>query len=799
MARDRRIRVLHVIPYIGHGGAERQLTELAKHFDRTRYSLTIAYYSPDDRLRGELESAGVRLVRLPKGGRGSPLLVQALVRLILRRRPHIVHSWVFAANVWGRLAAAMCGVPVIIAYELGCDPGKPLLHRLVERALARIGHCIMVNNWPAAELSMRTQRLPREMFWLVENGADLARFDSATESDGREWRRAMGIPEDTFLFGIVARMTAEKGHAVLWRALAALASSGQPTRLLVVGDGPMKFRLRATARRMGIDDAVTFAGARDDIPVVMKAIDCLVIPSLREGLPNVALEAMASRRPVIATDVGACARAVADGETGWIVPPSDPTALAAAMTEAAADPQRARRRGEAGRARVEQQFRVEHMVAAMDRVYRELLAARGVGARRLGYVASRFPRLSETFVLREANALERLGWRVAPFSLTTPRAIDWSHAAAERWRGRVQMPDLWLYLSLAWAHLVGLLTQPRAYATTLAAIICQVGWRRFDSLVRHLAAFAIGVGLVERIKRLGWVHAHFAWVSATAAWAAARLAGVHYSVTVHGSDVQRRRLVDELLVTKLAEARFIVCVSDAIRKQVEALLRGRAMPPIRVIRTGVGRRSLEEPRQPSPGALKTTRLLAVGRLAPEKGHRHLLAAVRFLRDQTIDVRLDIIGEGSEYNRLLADVADLELGRAVSLCGAMSEQEIWDRYRRADIFVLPSLREGLPVALLEAMAAGLPVIASDLPGVREAVGDERSALLVRPGNATALAEAISRLIVDPEERARLAGAARQVVEERFLLDENIRELAALFEEEAALCCGPGCGGVDGAAS
>ncbi|KPJ62270.1 hypothetical protein AMK68_05135, partial [candidate division KD3-62 bacterium DG_56] len=525
MQRDRRIRVLHVIPCLGHGGAERQLAELAKHFDHKRYALTIAYYSRDHQLRGELERSDLHLVRLPKGGRGSPFLLQALIRLILRLRPHIVHSWVFAANVWGRLAAAMCGVPVIIAYELGCDPGKPLLHRLVERALARIGHCVMVNNWPAAELSMRTQRLPLEIFRLVENGIDLTRLDAASDSDGREWRRAMGLPQDVFLFGIVARMTAEKGHAVLWQALAALASSGQRHRLLVVGDGPLRARLRAAAKKMGIADAITFAGARDDVPVAMKAIDCLVIPSLREGLPNVALEAMGSRRPVIATDVGGCARAVLDGETGWLVPPGDPAALAAAMADAAADPGRAHRRGETGRAVVEKRFLVEHMVSAMNRVYGELLAARGVGRRCVGYVASRFPRLSETFVLREANALERLGWRVVPLSLTRPRLVDWLHAAAERWRGRAVVPDPWFYLSLAWVHLVALLGRPRTYTATVAAIICQVGWRRFDALVRHLAAFAIGLGFLGRVKRLGWVHAHFAWVSATAAWAIARLAG----------------------------------------------------------------------------------------------------------------------------------------------------------------------------------------------------------------------------------------------------------------------------------
>jgi glycosyltransferase involved in cell wall biosynthesis len=261
------------------------------------------------------------------------------------------------------------------------------------------------------------------------------------------------------------------------------------------------------------------------------------------------------------------------------------------------------------------------------------------------------------------------------------------------------------------------------------------------------------------------------------------LAGVDYSVTVHGSDVQRPRLIDGFLIRKLTDAQFIICVSASLRERVRSLLRGREMPPIHVVHTGLDRSALDDPRPPAPGALRRPHLLSVGRLASEKGHRHLLAAVRYLRDRTTNVRLDVIGDGPECKRLQGDIDRLELRRAVRLRGAMSEQDVWARYRRADIFVLPSLREGLPVALLEAMAAGLPVVASDLPGVREAVEHEQTGLLAPPGDATALAEAVSRLIADPELRARLSAAARQVVEDYFLIEDNIRDLAALFEDES----------------
>jgi glycosyltransferase involved in cell wall biosynthesis len=456
------------------------------------------------------------------------------------------------------------------------------------------------------------------------------------------------------------------------------------------------------------------------------------------------------------------------------------------MAEAAADPDESRRRGQMGRARVEERFGAERMAADMDHVYRELLAAQGLTGRRIAYMASRFPRLSETFVLREANALEHLGWRIMPFSLTSPQPVDWLHAAAQRWRGRVWTPDIWFHLSLAWRHLTAIAVHPEAYVDTLATILRRVGCRRFDVLVRHLAAFALGVGLIPRLRWLCAWHGHFAWVSATAMWAATRIEGLDYSTTVHGSDVQNPRLVDDLLTAKLSEARFIVCVSTPLRDRVRALLTGGASPPIHVVPTGVERRALGEPHGPSAGALGTAHLLSVGRLAPEKGHRHLLAAVRYLRDRTLDVRLEVVGEGAERRRLEHDMARLELGRAVQLRGALSEQQVWERYRRADMFVLPSLREGLGVVLLEAMAAGLPVVASDLPGVREAVEHERSALLVPPGDATALAEAIRRLMGDADLRARLGAAARATIEERFVLEENIQRLAALFED----ACGVG---------
>ena len=819
------IPILYIIPQLGRGGAERQLVELVLHLDRSRFRPVVCHYSSQEDLRPELEQAGVPVLRLHKGGRWSPLVLFQLIPLIRRLRPRIVHTWLVSANFWGRIAAAICHVPVIIASERTCDPHRPLIECLLERLLARWTSHLIVNSDAGKELAVNAWRVPSATVTVVANGLDPTRFEIVSPEEAGEWRYALGIPEDCCLLAVIGRMTAEKGHRQLWHALARVGSTERPWMALVVGDGPLRPQLRELAQNLGIDRHLLMVGARAQVAPLLAAADCLVLPSLREGLPNVVLEAMAASKAVVATNVGGVRELVLHGVTGLVVPPSDADAMASAIANLVDRPDALLAMGRAGRHRIEQHFTMERMIRETVSIYTDELTALEVAPialrrtpaapltrptvvdepgravsllrkssqqrREVAYVCSRFPTLVETFILREVEELHRAGWSIRPFSLLLPGRGGGLQTTAGPWLDRTRyftasrLPDL---IAANWYELM---RRPWLYLSSLWQVARDSGPYHPVGLAKQVAAFLLGVHLATCLNelKLRHIHAHFGWVAATAAWAAARFADCGFSVTVHGSDLHDAWMTNDFLLAKLVEARFVVCVSAYHRRRVEELLSQshryhHAHPRLAVVHSGVEQSLLLQPAPLIEAQAQTIRLIAVGRLSPEKGHRYLVEAIGLLRERGLRPSCTIVGAGPERLHLQQLIAALGLGERVRLMGALKQEQIGELCSESDVFVQPSLREGLPVAVIEAMARGLPVIASNIAGVPELVSDSDTGLLVPPGDARALADAIARLIASPGLRAELSARARSTVAERFLISANVLQLSALFEEALA---------------
>ena len=817
------IPILYIIPHLGRGGAERQLVELVTRLDRTRFTPSVCHYSHQEDLVPKLEQAGVPIFRLLKGGRWSPLAFFQLLLLIRKLRPHLVHTWLVSANFWGRLAALLCGVPIIIASERTCDPDRFLPERWLERLLARWTSRLLVVCEASKQLVTRQWRVPAEKISVVTNGVDLADFTSVSSREASEWRQAIGVPDQCFLMATIGRMSAEKGHRQLWHALARIGPTERLWSMVVLGDGPLRPQLRQLAQHLGIDRRLIMVGKREQVAPFLAAADCLVLPSLREGMPNVVIEAMAASKAVIATTVGGVSELVTHGVNGLLVPPADPDALASAIRQLAARPDAVRAMGQAGRRRAEQHFTLQRMVEETVAVYEQALAgqaerrwpaavtafvpaattvtdptrtasppsANRALRRELAYVISRFPTLVETFILRELEELRRTGWRLHPFSLRLPERGLHLQTQAGPWLERTgyftasRLPDL---LAANW---YALMRRPWLYLSSLWQLARDSGPYHPLSLARQLAAFYLGVHLADTIRaqKLCHLHAHFGWVAATAAWAAARFADCGFSVTVHGSDLHDPWMTNDFLLAKLVEARFVVCVSEYHRRRVQELMSHslhyrHAHPRLTVIHSGIEPALLSIPPPLASGQSEAIRLIAVGRLSPEKGHRHLIEAVHLLRERGHRARCTIVGAGPERVHLQRLISALGLSDQVRMVGALKLEQIGELCSRSDIFVQPSLREGLPLAVMEAMARGLPVVASNLAGLPELIADRQNGLLVPAGDAQALANALATLITSPALRLELSARARQTVAERFLISTNVLKLAALFEEALA---------------
>jgi glycosyltransferase involved in cell wall biosynthesis len=398
---------------------------------------------------------------------------------------------------------------------------------------------------------------------------------------------------------------------------------------------------------------------------------------------------------------------------------------------------------------------------------------------RVAYIAAAFPVLSETFVLYEMLAAEKLGAQVELFPLRRRRARC-AHPEARAVAARAHFAPF-LNLEILRAQLHYLRRAPRAYLAALWTVLAATfGSVRYFSY--GLLLFPKAVWFARRMRELGvtHVHAHFCSHPAVAAFVIRRLEGIPYSFTAHGSDLHRER---RMLREKLREADFAVAISAYNRRRIELECGADAQGKVHVIHCGVDpgvfapRRT---PREPGP-----FRILCTGSLHEVKGQRYLIDACRMLAQRGLDFECCLIGSGPDARALARRIRRAGLASRVRLLGSLPRDAVAAELARADVLAAPSVptasgrREGIPVALMEALASEVPVVASRLSGIPELVGDGLQGLLVAPRDAVGLANALARLAGDAALRSRLGRAGRRKVLREFDQQANAAALVARF--------------------
>src|SRR6266540_6880645 len=393
--------------------------------------------------------------------------------------------------------------------------------------------------------------------------------------------------------------------------------------------------------------------------------------------------------------------------------------------------------------------------------------------RPIAVVVSRFPLITETFILRELIELEQRGQPVVLVPLIRERATI-AHREARGWIERAHYTP---YLSwpIVRANLRALAERPLRYVGLLGRLIAgSLGSP--SMLLKTLALWPKFVYLAEHLADAGitHVHAHFATHPATAAFVVSRLTGASYSITVHAHDI----FVDRtLLGPKARHAAFVRCISEF--NQSFLLDRVPDLDPARTVVIHVGVPPAIPDVVGRPANARDPVILCVAALKPYKGVRHLLEACRILEDRQVSFRCHIVGDGPLRTGLEEQARRLGVADRVVFEGALPQHAVAQRMREAALVVHPSVvaptgqMDGIPVALMEAMAEGRPVVASNLSGIPELIDDGRTGLLVPPGDATRLANAIAGVLADAPFAAQLSTAGRDAVRYRFDLRENVR--------------------------
>jgi len=376
---DRRPLIAHVVHRFGIGGLENGVVNLVNGLPRDAYRHAIVAYTEVTSLRERILHPDVEYVSLRKAPGQGFRLFPALYRTFRRLAPSVVHTRNLGA-LEASLPAWLAGVPVRIHGEHGWDvgdlDGSNRAYRAVRRAYRPFVHRYVALSRDLERYLVDRVAIPPARIAQVYNGVDTQRFSPAESMRTPvDWPFAPG----DWVVGTVGRLQTVKDQTMLAEAYVracAQAGTGHRLRLAIVGSGPLREPILAALDAAGLRGRAWLPGEREDVPQILRALDCFVLPSLAEGVSNTLLEAMATGLPVIATRVGGNAELVTDGVSGRLVAPADPDGLAQAILAGRGDPQAARALGRAARADVLERFSLERMLRDYHALYRREIERR---------------------------------------------------------------------------------------------------------------------------------------------------------------------------------------------------------------------------------------------------------------------------------------------------------------------------------------------------------------------------------------------------------------------------------------
>lgn len=698
----------------GIGGTERQFARLAQALNRGQFEVHVGClkkrgaFLPDV---GEVEEFN------HGGGFLSRKAFRARNRLFRHLRAHqfqIAHSFDWYANVAMIPIARLAGVPAIIGShrQLGAwmAPAQFRAQDWAFRLCRRV-----VCNSEAARAQLRDRGVPERKLVVIPNALP---------------ERALNEVVPAFLpstgcvrVGMVARMNnAVKNYPMLLRAVARLRPRFPHVEFLLVGDGPLRPQLEAMARQLGVAEVVQFLGERQDIPAVLASLDLAVLCSTSESLSNAIIEALASGKPVVATNVGGNPELVRAGETGLLVPSDDDAALANALAFLIEHPELRAAWGKQARTFALQRFGLEEVCRRYQNLYCEAMDESSARHSKSGRrpAAGSQDSLKVVFV---GPSTRMIGGQAA--QLQTLLEL-WT--ADGGLRPSFVPVDPVFPPALAWAERV-----PALRTVLRAPIYIRALWRGLRHAdVAHVFAASYWSFLLAPVP----------------ACVLARLRGCRVVLNYHSGEAP-----DHLRRSWLARAVLrrcdIVAVPSQFLEQVFAEWRIAAAVVPNVVDLDQFRFRTRDPLRPS--------LLCTRGFGPCYRQDLVVRAFSAVRRVFPSATLCLVGTGSEEVRVRALATELGL-KDIEFAGPVTRDGIAPFYDQADIFINASDLDNAPLSILEAFASGMPVVSTSAGGIPFLVQQDVSGLLSPPGDAAALAENVIRLLQTPGQARRLAAAA-----------------------------------------
>ncbi len=369
-------RIVQIIPTLDQGGAEKQLALLATRLPRDMFEVHVCTLTRGGPYEQALREREIPIHAINKHWKFDPAAYWRLRAVLRRLRPQLVHTWIFAANSYGRYAAFHAGVPRVVAGERCVDRWKVWHELAIDRHLARHTDRIVANSSGVVDFYVQ-HGIPKAKFEVIPNAISEQSGVAPIARD--EALQRVGVPRDARVIGAVGRLWPQKNYRDLIWAAELLKVIRDDTHLVVIGDGPQRAILERWRRHLEITDRVHFVGHREDVPQLLPHFDCFWLASAYEGQSNALMEAMLAGVPAVVSDIPGNRDLVEHGKTGYLFPVGDRAAIARLTNQLLEDPATARRIAAAAQKRMKTEFTVEKMIDRHVELYKRLLERDRIG------------------------------------------------------------------------------------------------------------------------------------------------------------------------------------------------------------------------------------------------------------------------------------------------------------------------------------------------------------------------------------------------------------------------------------
>ncbi|MCX5801658.1 MAG: glycosyltransferase [Candidatus Eisenbacteria bacterium] len=738
----RRTSVLFLIESLNLGGSEVFLSNLLARLDQSRFRPIVCCLVEKGKLAPRIEARGFRVVVL--GWRLGSLVstvrvVAGLVKLLREEHVELVQTFFHRAEILGALAGFVVWKPIVVGSQYDVIvPNGSLSRFLLRMARLRVRH--VVANCQACRVHRErlTGQAPEDISVIY---AGLAEEESVHDVQSESV-----LPDDFFEKGPVVtfagRLYRLKGPDVYLKAAASVYRRNPGTRFLLIGEGPMRDELVSLAEELGLSQAVHFVGEVPSLREVFSRSSVVVLSSRSEGFPTSVLEAMAVGVPVVASRTGGVEELINDRVDGFLFESENSEDSASIITMLLSNREIVAEVGARAREKVTKLFRFDDTVAQIESLYARLLKENGLRARALkvalavgrGRIAG-----TERHVLELARAFDRGKVEVTVFVFSEGELVERLRSEGFsvivlRKRAR---PDFFLLMRLAFLFRRASFDVVHGHPERIACLAAKLAGVPAVVMTYHLLGSQASDSIEPNWFRLAWE----------------RLRTLTVDFTIAVSQVDARVLI-ERFNRGPERVRFIangVALSAAPRNERERTCREFGL---------------------SPGA---PLLCTAARLSRQKGLEFLIRAMRGVVRAFPEAVLLVVGQGE----LEAELKNLssELGLSSHIIFTGYRGDVLSLVASSDLFVLPSLWEGTPYALLEAMSASRPIVTTTVSS--HVVSDGRTGLVVPPSDPAALAEAITRILRDPELAVRMGKSGRERLETHFSAEKMAKETLEVY--------------------